>query len=367
MGRGMSHTIKDIAAALGAEAFGAVDLSIARVAEPAMAGPEDLALATKESYAAGLAEGQARAAMLWPGADWQALGLEAAIIPNRPRYAMSGLSAMLDPGQGFGEGIHATAHIEPGATLGAGVSVGAFSIVSAGATIGAGTVIGPHCFVGRDSWVGEKSFLREQVSIGARVCIGARFIAQPGVRIGGDGFSFVTAEKSAVEEVRDTLGDQGATQSQPWSRIHSLGAVTIGDDVEIGANSCVDCGTVRDTVIGNGVKIDNLVQIGHNVVIGNDCMICAQSGIAGSSRLGDNVVLGGHTGVSDNVFIGDRAITGGATVVLSNIPAGRVMLGYPAVKMETQLEMHKAQRRLPRLARDVAALKSAVFKDGGDT
>jgi len=207
------------------------------------------------------------------------------------------------------------------------------------------------------------SFLREHVSSGARVRSGARFIAQPGARIGGDGFSFVTPEKSAVESVRDTLGDQGDTQAQSWARIHSLGAVRIGDDVEIGANACVDCGTVRDTIIGNGVKIDNLVQIGHNVTIGNDCMICAQSGIAGSSRLGNNVVLGGHTGVSDNVFIGDRAITGGATVVLSNIPAGRVMLGYPAVKMDQQLEMHKAQRRLPRLARDVAALKSAVFKD----
>jgi UDP-3-O-[3-hydroxymyristoyl] glucosamine N-acyltransferase len=194
--------------------------------------------------------------------------------------------------------------------------------------------------------------------------IGHRFFAQPGVRIGGDGFSFVTPEKSAVEEVRDTLGDQGSTDAQAWARIHSLGAVQIGDDVEVGANSCIDCGTIRDTVVGSGTKIDNLVQIGHNVVIGQDCMICAQSGIAGSSRLGNNVVLGGHTGVSDNVFIGDRAITGGATVVLSNIPAGRVMLGYPAVKMDTQLELHKAQRRLPRLFRDVAALKSAVFKDG---
>ncbi len=119
-----------------------------------------------------------------------------------------------------------------------------------------------------------------------------------------------------------------------------------------------------DTVVGDGCKIDNLVQIGHNVVIGRDCMICAQTGIAGSSRLGDYVVLGGQTGVSDNVFIGDRAITGGATVVLSNVPAGRVVLGYPAVKMEQQIEIHKAQRRLPRLMRDVAALKSAVFKTG---
>ncbi len=361
----MRHTIKELADALGAEAFGDVSISIDAVAEPADAGPDELALAMKPDYAKAIPEGHARAAMLYPGADWLAYGLEAALIAPRPRYALSGLSALMDPGQGFAAGIHPSAVIDPSAEIGAGVSIGPLSIVAGGAKIGAGCVIGPQCFVGQNAELGPDGLLREQVSIGARVRIGARFIAQPGARIGGDGFSFVTPEKSAVEAVRESLGDQGETGAQPWARIHSLGAVCIGDDVEIGANSCIDCGTIRDTQIGDGVKIDNLVQIGHNVVVGRDCMICAQSGIAGSSRLGDNVVLGGHTGVSDNVFIGDRAITGGATVVLSNVPAGRVVLGYPAVKMETQLEIHRAQRRLPRLARDVAALKSAVFKDGG--
>ena len=357
----MTHTIKDIAAALGAEAFGAVSLSISRVAEPAAAAPDELALATDRKYASDLSQGRARAAMLWPGANWEALGLEAAIIAPRPRYAMSGLTAMMDPGQGFPDGIHPSAVVDPTASLGAGVSIGPLAIISAGAEIGAGSVIGPQCFVGKDARIGDFAFLREQVSIGARVRIGDRFIAQPGVRIGGDGFSFVTPEVSAVEKVRETLGDQGDAGAQSWARIHSLGAVRIGNDVEIGANACIECGTIRDTVVGDGCKIDNLVQIGHNVAIGRDCLICAQSGIAGSSRLGDHVVLGGHTGVSDNVFIGDRAITGGATVVLSNVPAGRVVLGYPAVKMEQQIEIHKAQRRLPRLMRDVAALKSAVF------
>ena len=358
----MGHTVSEIAAAIGAEVFGNADIVIERVSEPGMAGPNDLALAMDEKYGAEIAQGAAHAAMLWPGADWQSMGLKAAIIAPRPRFALSGLSSLMDPGQGFGGGIHASAIIDPTAMLGADVSIGPFTVVGAGAVIGDGSVIGPGCCIGLNAKIGKNALLREHVSVGARVTIGDRFIAQPGVRIGGDGFSFVTPEKSAVEEVRETLGDQGAADAQSWSRIHSLGAVTVGNDVEIGANACVDCGTIRDTVIGDGCKIDNLVQIGHNVVIGKDCMICAQSGIAGSSRLGNNVVLGGHTGGSDNVFIGDRAITGGATVVLSNIPAGRVMLGYPAVKMETQLEMHKAQRRLPRLARDVAELKSAVFK-----
>ena len=251
--------------------------------------------------------------------------------------------------------------VDKSAKLGAGVSIGPLAVVSPGAQIGAGSVIGPQCFIGCNARIGDFAYLREQVSIGARVQIGDRFIAQPGARIGGDGFSFVTPETSAVENVRDTLGDHGDAKAQAWARIHSLGSVRIGDDVEIGANTCIDCGTIRDTVVGDGCKIDNLVQIGHNVSIGRDCLICAQSGIAGSARLGDYVVLGGRTGVSDNVFIGDRAITGGATVVLSNVPAGRVVLGYPAVKMEQQIEIHKVQRRLPRLMRDVAALKSAVF------
>ena len=116
------------------------------------------------------------------------------------------------------------------------------------------------------------------------------------------------------------------------------------------------------TKIGDGVKTDNLSQIGHNVQIGDNTLICAQVGIAGSSIIGKNVVLGGQTGVSDNIFVGDNVITGGATKVLSNIPSGRVMLGYPAMKMETQLEVHRNLRKLPRLLKDLSDLKKAVFK-----
>ena len=360
----MSHTIAQIAAALGAEAFGAVDILIDGVAEPAMAGPSDLALAMSPKYAAALVDGQARGAMLWPGADWRALGLEAAIIAPRPRFAMAGLSAMMDEGQGFGTGVHPSAVVDAGAVIGEGVQIGPLCVIASGAQIGAGTVIGPQCFVGADTVIGADSYLREGVRIGARVTIGARFIAQPGATIGGDGFSFVTPEVSAVERVRDTLGDQGDIKAQSYARIHSLGSVTIGDDVEVGANVCIDRGTVRDTRVGNGVKIDNLAQIGHNVEIGQDCLICAQVGIAGSSRIGNNVVLGGQTGISDNIFVGDNVITGGATKVLANVPAGRVMLGYPAMKMETHIETYKGLRRLSRLFRDVEALKKAVSKFG---
>ncbi|MFP5508053.1 MAG: UDP-3-O-(3-hydroxymyristoyl)glucosamine N-acyltransferase [Alphaproteobacteria bacterium] len=358
----MAYTVKQIATALGAEAFGAVDLPVSAVAEPAMAGPEDLALAMSPKYAEGLSQGQARAAMLWAGADWQSMGLEAAIVAPRPRYAMSGLSAMMDKGEGFGTGIHPSAVIDPTAEIGADVAIGPLAVIGAGARIGAGSVIGPQCYIGAGAVLGAGAFLREGVRLAARVTIGARFFAHPGAVVGSDGFSFVTPEPSGVEKARATLGDQGEVASQSWVRIHSLGSVSIGDDVELGANSCIDRGTVRDTRIGDRVKFDNLVHIGHNVVIGNDCLICGQVGIAGSTQVGNNVVLAGQTGVSDNLFIGDNVITGGATKVMSNVPAGRVMLGYPAVKMDSHIESYKALRRLPRLFRDVAAIQKAVFK-----
>ena len=356
----MAYTVEEIAAALGAEAFGAVDIRIRGVAEPGDAAADDLALAMKPDYAGALSEGAARAAVIWDGADWQALGLEAAIVTPRPRYAMSGVTTLLDPGQGWGDGVHPSSVVDPTATLGEGVSVGPLAVICAGARIGAGTVIGPQAFVGSDAVIGDNGFLREGVRIGARVRIGDRFIAQPGCAVGGDGFSYVTPDASGVEAARKSLGDQGEINPQAWTRIHSLGSVSIGDDVELGANCTIDRGTIRDTRVGNGTKIDNLVMIGHNVEIGNDSLLCGLVGIAGSTRIGNNVVLAGKTGVSDNIFIGDNVITGGGTIVLSNIPAGRVMLGYPAMKMDTTMEVFKGLRRLKRLYDDVASLKKAV-------
>lgn len=358
----MAYSVNDIAVALGAKAVGATSLLIERVAEPASAGPDDLALAMNPNYAGELSKGAAQAAMLWPDADWQGLGLKAAILPDRPRFAMSGVTRMMDPGQGFATGIHPSAVIDPDAVLGPEVSVGPFTVIMAGAQIGARSVIGPQCFIGAGAELGEDAYLRDHVSIGARVRTGARFIAQPGARVGGDGFSFVTAEPSIVEQTRKTLGDRGEAKAQTWTRIHTLGGVLIGDDVEVGMSATIDCGTIRDTTVGDGTKLDNLVHLGHNVVVGKNCLLCGQVGVAGSVRIGDNVVLGGQVGVSDNIFIGDGVIAGGGTKILSNVPAGRSILGYPAVQMEKQIESYKALRRLPKLIRDFAALQKTVSK-----
>jgi UDP-3-O-[3-hydroxymyristoyl] glucosamine N-acyltransferase len=356
----MGYRIGEIAQALGAEAEGDLDLVITHAAEPASARSDDLALAMDPKFAEGLARGNARAAVLWPGADWRGLGLLAAIFAPRARMAMAGLTRLLDVGVSIAPGIHASSVIGAGAVIGEGAAIGPFTTIGAGARIGRGARIASHVSIGDGVEIGEDALILEGVRIGARVRIGDRFHCNPGAVIGGDGFSFVTPERGGVEEVRSTLGKRAEINAQNWVRIHSLGAVRIGDDVEIGVNSCVDRGTIRDTEIGNGTKLDNLVQIGHNVQIGEDCLLCGQSGVAGSTRIGNRVVLGGRAGVSDNLLLGDDVILGAATVVLTNQPAGRVLLGYPAVKMDSQIQMNKALRRLPRLAARVAAIEEKL-------
>jgi UDP-3-O-[3-hydroxymyristoyl] glucosamine N-acyltransferase len=356
----MAHTIAEIAAALGAEAVGDLSLRVERAAEPAMARAGDLALAMDPRYADGLAQGQARAAMLWPGADWQALGLQAAIFAPRGRLAMAGLSVMMDPGPEIAPGIHPMTVIDPTAQIGAGAAIGPFVTIGAGAIIGPRARIASHVSVAEGALIGEDALICQGARIGARVKIGHRFVCQPGAVIGADGFSFVTPEKSGVEEIRETLSQRSEIREQTWTRIHSLGAVTIGDDVEIGANCTIDRGTIRDTIIGRGTKLDNQVHIGHNVEVGEDTLLCGQVGIAGSARIGSRVVLAGQVGINDNIFVGDDVIAGGGTKIFTNAPKGRVLLGYPAVKMETHVDIQKALRRLPRLGARVAALEAVI-------
>lgn len=359
-----TFTIDEIARALGATAEGDLSLRIAGVAEPADARPDDLALAMDQKYAGGLAKGRARAAVLWQGADRTALGLRAAIFVGRPRLAMSAITRAFDPGPGIADGIHPTAVIGAGVTIGIGAAIGPFVVIGDDARIGARARIGAHVSIGAGTQIGEDAMIHPGVRIGGRLRIGDRFVCQSGAAIGGDGFSYVTPEKSGAEEVRETLGQRAEIRAQKWLRIQSLGGVVIGDDVEVGANATIDAGTIRATAVGNGTKIDNLVHLGHNVVVGEDCLLCGQTGIAGSVKIGDRVILGGQCGVVDNIFIGDDVIAGGGTKILSNVPAGRVLLGYPAIKMETHVQAWKNIRRLPRLFEQVAALRAVVTKTG---
>ena len=302
-----SHTIADIAAALGATALGAAgEVAVHGAAEPRDAGPDDLALAMKPEYADALQRGKARAAIVWDGADWQAMGLEAAIVVPRPRYALSGVTALFDPGPDIAPGIHETAVIAPSATLGDGVAIGPFVVIGDGVEIGSGARIGAHAAIGAGTRIGVGALIHTGVRIMRQVHIGDRFIAQPGAVIGSDGFSFVTPEKSAVEGVRETLNSQVEAQAQSFERIHSLGSVRIGDDVEVGANSAIDRGTIRPTALGRGTKLDNLVHVGHNVVVGEAALLCGQVGIAGHIRLGMGAQIAAASNVKDSVPPGAR-------------------------------------------------------------
>ncbi len=344
----MSYSISQIATALGARFEGDGELSITHASEPQDAAADALAIAMDPKYGARLSDGKAQAAILWDGADWSELGLKAAIFVPRPRYAMSGLTKMLDGGPEIAPGIHPTAVIDDSAEIGANAAIGPLVVIGRGVRIGANARIASHVSIAHDTTLGADALILPGVRIGPNVAIGDRLIAQPGAVIGADGFSFVTPEKSAVENARKSLGDTGDAAQQSWTRIHSLGGVIIGDDVEVGANATIDRGTIRATEVGDGTKLDNLVHLGHNVQVGKDCLLCGQTGVAGSVKFGDRVVLGGQCGVSDNIFIGDDVIAGGGSKILTNVPAGRVILGYPAVKMETHVDMQKALRRLPR-------------------
>ncbi|PWK62565.1 UDP-3-O-(3-hydroxymyristoyl)glucosamine N-acyltransferase [Roseicyclus mahoneyensis] len=357
------YSIRDIAASLGAQALGDDSIVVTGVAEPGLAGPDDLAMAMSARYVAALATGHARAAVIGAGMDWRALGLEAAIVAPRPRIAMAHVTRAMDPGPRIAPGIHASAVIDPTAVIGQGAAIGPFVVIGAGVRIGARARIASHVSIAEGAELGDDALILQGARVGARVVIGDRAILQPNCVIGGDGFSFVTPDTSQVERTRASLGRaDAAVDPQGWTRIHSLGSVRIGDDVEIGANATIDRGTLADTTIGDGTKLDNMVHIGHNCRIGRDCLLCGQVGIAGSVTLGDRVVLGGQTGVADNLEIGSDVVAGASTIILSNVPSGRALLGYPAVRMETQVEMYKALRRLPRLAQTVAALQKAVFK-----
>ncbi len=355
----MDLTVGRIAEALGAEAQGDLSLPVRGAAEPSEAGPDQLALALAPSWGEALSKGRARAALLWPGADWRALGLEAAILAPRGRLAMSRLTQLLDepPMQ---PGIHPSAVIDSTAHLGAGVGVGPLAVIGAGAVVGDGTRIGPQVTIAAGARLGEGCVIHAGARIGRRVTIGARAILQPNCVIGGDGFSFVTATPSNAEVARETLGatDVAAPADPTWHRIHSLGGVEVGNDVEVGACSTIDAGTIRPTRIGDGTKIDNGVIVGHNCVIGRHCLLCGRVGIAGSTVVGDRVVLAGGVGLADNLLIGDDAVITAGSGVLSNVPKGRVMMGYPATRMDAQIESYKALRRLPRLLKSLGVQKA---------
>ena len=207
----------------------------------------------------------------------------------------------------------------------------------------------PHVSIGAGAEIGDDALIHAGARIGERVRAGHRLIVQPGAVIGGDGFSFVTPEKGSVESARETGAVSADALNRVHVRIHSLGAVALGDDVEIGACACIDRGTLRDTIVGSGTKIDNQVQIGHNVTVGENCLLCAQVGVAGSAVIGDRVVLGGKAGVADHVRIGEDCVIAAGSAVASSVKPRTVLMGAPAIPRDEFMRVMMATRRLPRL------------------
>ncbi|MDB2369065.1 UDP-3-O-(3-hydroxymyristoyl)glucosamine N-acyltransferase [Octadecabacter sp.] len=345
----MPLTLKDIAASLGAETLGDARLSVDRLAEPARARAGDLALAIAPKYAADLKFSKARAAVIWPGAEISDLGLDGAIIAPRGRLVMANLTQILDDGTSSegAAGIHPTAIVHPTADIGAGADIGPFVVIAAHVRIGAGARIASHVSIGQGTTIGTDATLYAGAKIGARVQIGNGFIGHCGAVIGDDGFSFATAGPSNDERARRARpGTCLEPMDGTWHRIHSLGGVEVGHNVEIGTNATIDAGTIHATRVGNGVKIDNLVMVGHNCIIGDDCLLCGHTGLAGSVTLGARCILGGKTGIADNLTLGRDVVSGGGTIILSDVPDGTFVSGHPAQPTHLHRAGLRALRRL---------------------
>lgn len=352
-------TLGDIARATGLELVGDSTMPIARPAEPQAAEAGDLALAMNERYRDALIASPVRAAVVWNGADIAELGLEGALYAPKARVALAGITNQFQHSVDIEPGIHPTAHIDPSAGVGTSASVGPFAVIGPHVDIGENARIGAHVSVGADARIGANALLHPGTRIGARCLIGDNFIAQPGAIIGPDGFSFEPPTRGSVEAVRQT-GQVSDSNASGFLRIHSLAAVEIGDDVEVGACTTIDRGTIAPTRIGSGTKIDNQVQIGHNVQIGEMCLICAQVGLAGSASVGDRVVLGGKVGVGDHLKIGSDAVCAGGTLVAGNVPERSVMMGIPATTRDQAAKQVIALRRLPRVLDQIAEIRKKL-------
>ncbi|HVY12450.1 MAG TPA: UDP-3-O-(3-hydroxymyristoyl)glucosamine N-acyltransferase, partial [Alphaproteobacteria bacterium] len=330
-----AYALKDIAQQLNARLIGDGALTVERLVHPKDAqGPADLILAFDNTLHSMLDNSPAKAAVL--ASDQEAVGekFAAALLLERPRAALSKLTALFALPLSSEPGIHPTSVIHPTATIGKNVRIGPLCTVGARAEIGEGTQMESHVSIGADVKVGRDCLLYGGVRLGERVKIGDRVILHFNSAIGSDGFSFVTPSRGSAEMVKETASGSVEAFNTEILRIHSLGAVVLGDDVEVGACSTIDRGTVTDTVIGRNTKVDNQVQIAHNVVIGENCMICGCAGIAGSVVIGDRVILGGLSGVADHVKIGDDSVLSAGAVAASNLPAKGVYMGFPAMPRE---------------------------------
>lgn len=317
------------------------DTAITKIAPPLLADENTLALALGEDEIANLNDTKAKAALVPLGVNIDGF---TTIEVERPRLAMMKLISMFYEEPVVNSGIHPSAVVAPTAKIGHNVSLGANVVIGENAVIGDNTKILPNGYIGNDAVIGANCYFHPGVNIGDRVKVGDKVILHHGVSLGADGFSFVTENPNNIEQARKDGEIREADTEQVIFKIPSIGSVEIGNNVEIGANTCIDRGTIENTVVGDNTKIDNLVMIGHNCRIGKGCMIVSQVGIAGSCVIGDRVVIAGQAGLADHISIGDDTIIAAQAGVSKSFPAKSIVVGAPAVPRKEFIKQLKIMK-----------------------
>ena len=340
----MSATIKlgQLAEFLGATLRGDPEKAITGLATLQEAGPTQLSFLANPQYRKYLAASQA-AAVLLKAADADGFTGDALIIAD-PYLAYARISHLFDPKPKASVGIHPTAVVAEDAVVDPAASIGAFAVIESAARIAAGVTVGAHCFVGARSEIGEDGWLAPRVTLYHDVRIGKRVVIQSGAVIGGEGFGF-------------------ANEKGVWQKIAQIGGVLVGDDVEIGVNTAIDRGALADTVIGNGVKLDNQIQIAHNVQVGDHTAMAACVGISGSTKIGKHCMLAGGVGLVGHIDICDNVFLTGMTMVTHSITEpGSYSSG---TAMQPAAEWRKSAARIRQLD-DIARRLRQLEKRVGD-
>jgi UDP-3-O-[3-hydroxymyristoyl] glucosamine N-acyltransferase len=334
-----TFTLGELAELIGAELQGAADIRVAGVAALEEAQPDQVSFVSHPRYAPLAAA--SRAAALIVDASWKEPGRPLLFCGN-PQVGFARAAKLFAKPPGVSVGVHGSAHIGPGVRLEADVAVGPLAYVGSDTQIGSRTLILGGAYVGDGVTIGADCVIHPKAVVLDGCRIGSRVTINSGAVIGSDGFGF--AQDEAGHHVK----------------IPQLGIVQIDDDVEIGANCNIDRASLGKTWIQRGTKLDNQVHLAHNVVVGEDCILVAQVGIAGSTRLGNHVVLAGQTGVNDHIIIGDRVRVAAKSAVAHSIQAGEDMLGIPAVPIKEWMRTYSNVRRLAQFRNQLKELADKV-------
>ena len=331
-------TLVQIAEVVSGEVDGDGSIEITHACEITSGTAGGITFLADPKYSRQLASSQASAVILKVGAD--AHGKPSIRVAN-PTRAFAEVLAYLYPEVPPLPGVHPSAALGREVQLGREVSIGPCAVIGDEVTIGDGSIIRAGVSVGRGTMIGRRVHLHPNVVIYEGMRLGDEVIVHSGAVIGSDGYGYVTEEDVHY-------------------KIPQVGRVVIGNQVEVGANSTIDRGTIGDTVIGDGTKIDNLVHIAHNVKIGRGCLFAGEVGIAGSTTIGDFVTLAGQVGVADHLTVGDRVVVAGKSAVMQSIPAGQFYSGHPAVEHQRWLRQQAATKQLPELARRLRHMEARL-------